>query len=298
MGKEKGKKSGKKGKKGGKKGKKGGVVNRVKNMSTRKKVLIGAGVAAVAVGGLAVGKYMYDRNKKNSGAAGLHRGVGIYTDEGPVDPYLAPYAAYTHEDQYKRSTETIPVPPAVSVGLGWVGNVNMDLHAGIYDAQGQNLGYLSGQNRTLFNNAVWHTGDDTTGTINSVIGDNENCVFDLQNLPPQVNTIVFGVLLQPPPVGVIPQPPRHSFVHVLPMFRQDVLPQAIPGAAPGTRGLELTDSSDESDSDSSEDEGSHGTRGVDPLQDSYYPDEHRFVTLFHGEPTGYPDFLEKRGCWW
>lgn len=274
MGKKRGRK-GKKGKKRGKKGKKG------RKMSTGKKLLIGAGVAAVAVGGLYLGKKIYDSRKKKAGAT-----RDIQFDNSPPPPALAPFMKYADTAVYETSNATIPIPDAVTIGLGWDEDVqaNFDLIAAVFNQAGQNVGYVQGKQnfQRLFNNAIYHTGDDVDGSVTTVLSDNENIVADLRALPADVAHIMVGVYL----VDVLNIQSARAYIHLLPMMREEQIQSQI--AAGGTRSIDW-----ESDSDSdSDDEAQSGTRGV---EGSGHDPVHDFIKLYHDELDRYPGFYQQRG---
>jgi hypothetical protein len=107
-------------------------------MTQKKKVLIGAGVAAVAVvgiaGGLFVGKKLYDRHKANAsrkpGAPGSF-GSREVVDDGPESPALAQYKV-ANPSSFR---ETVPVPDAVALGLSYDADTgaNINLLASAFD---------------------------------------------------------------------------------------------------------------------------------------------------------------------
>jgi len=71
-------------------------------------------------------------------------------------------------DDPRTTTAIIPSPDAITVGLCWdthqTGQANMDLLASVFNAYGQNMGYIQGAYcPSLFNNAIWHSGDDVKG---------------------------------------------------------------------------------------------------------------------------------------
>jgi len=218
-------------------------------MTRKKKVLIGAGVAAVAVvgiaGGLFIGKKVYDRHKANrvKGQPGSFASREVVED-GPESPALAPY----HQPAPKTFTQTAPIPDAVALGLSYDENTGakINLLAACFDYLGNNLGYIQagGQLQTLFNNAIQHTGDAAGATI----GDDENIIFDLRAVPANCTQILFGSYLVNPPAEGLPK----AYIHMLPMLRSEQI--ASQEAAGGTRSIE--DDSDE------EEEFQAGSRGI------------------------------------
>jgi len=273
-----GKKGGRKGKKGKKrKGKKG------RKMSTGKKLLIGAGVAAVAVGGLYLGKKIYDSRKKKHGAT---RDIQMDANT-PPPPALAPYMKFADEAVYESSNNTIPIPDAVTIGLGWDEDVqaNFDLIAAVFNHAGQNIGYVQGKQnfQKLFNGAIYHTGDDLDGSVTTVLSDNENIVADLRALPQDVAHIMVGAYL----VDVLNSGNARAYIHLLPMMREEQIQAQI--SAGGTRTVEIDS---DSDSDSDNDSPKSGTRGVDAHG---HDPVHDFIKLYHDELDRYPGFYQQRG---
>jgi hypothetical protein len=245
-------------------------------MSKTKKVLIGAGVAAVAVaavgGTLFVGKKLYDRKKagKSIGFGGKSRGL---VDDGPESPALAPF----HQEHPKTFMDTVAIPDAIILGLSYddESHAKINLLAAAYDASGQNLGYIQGGGNltTLFNGAISHTGDSQAAEL----GDLENIVFDLRAVPAHVATILFGTYLVNQPQGA----PSKAYVHMLPMIRNEQIEaQASVG---GTRSIDF---------DSDEEVNEPGTRGIGEEED----DEEDFVRLYMDdlEAVGAP-FIQQRG---
>jgi len=226
----------------------------VGKMSKKKKVLIGAGVAAVAVagvaGGLFVGKKLYDRHKAAKGhKPGAPAGFASreVVDDGPESPYLAQFKV-AHPKTFR---ETVPIPDAVALGLSYDSDTgaNINLLASAFDAYGQNLGYIQsgGQLTSLFNNAIQHTGDSHAASL----GDHENIVFDLRALPPQCSTILFGSYLVSPPTHGLPK----AYIHMLPMLRPEHI--AHQESTGGTREIDY-----DSDEEEAHHEAASGTRGV------------------------------------
>jgi len=243
-------------------------------MSKKKKVLIGAGVAAVAVAGIAgslyVGKTLYDRRKKGKGASG--HGSREVVDDGPDSPALAPYRVA----QPKTFMDTVPVPDAVALGLSYNedSGAKLNLLAAAFDHSGQNLGYIQagGSLTKLFNGAVAHTGESQADTL----GDHENIIVDLRAVPPHVGCIMFGTYLVNPPTNG----PAKAYIHMLPMLRDEqIQTQAAQG---GTR--EINWDSDE------EETPEPGTRGIGDEDD-----EESFVRLYMDDldQIGAPFFAQR-----
>jgi hypothetical protein len=236
-------------------------------MTKKKKLLIGAGVAAIAVvgvaGGLFIGKKVYDKHKANKGKKGGPPGSFSsreVVDDGPESPALAPY----HQPFPKTFTQTSPIPDAVALGLSYDESTGakLNLLASCFDAYGNNLGYIQagGQLTSLFNNAIQHTGDAAGATI----GDDENIVFDLRQVPANCSQILFGSYLVQPPTAGVPK----AYIHMLPMLRSEQI--AAQETSGGTRSIE----------DDSDDEIEAGTRGIGDESDD---DDESLVRLYQDE---------------
>lgn len=231
----------------------------------KKKVLIGAGVAAVglaALGGtLFVGKKIYDKNKAGKGPAGTRALV----DDGPESPALAPYT----QPHPKTFTNTADIPDAVILGLSYDEDTNskINLLAAAYDQAGNNLGYIQGGGNLnkLFNGAITHLGDSEAEQL----GDMENIVFDLRACPANASTILFGAFLVNPPQGA----PAKAYIHMLPMIRNEQIEQQASQGA--TRSIEF-----DSDDEDEPQEFATSSRAID---DSPSDDEEDFVRLFMGD---------------
>jgi len=240
-------------------------------MTKKKKVLIGAGVAAIAVvgvaGGLFIGKKVYDKHKANKGSKkggppGSFSSREV-VDDGPESPSLAPY----HQPHPKTFTTTSPIPDAVALGLSYdeTSGAKINLLASCFDVYGNNLGYIQsgGQLTNLFNNAITHTGDAAGETI----GDHENIVFDLRQVPANVSQILFGSYLVTSPTGGLPK----AYIHMLPMLRSEQI--AAQESSGGTRSIDY-------DSDE-EDEMQPGTRGIGDEDEE--DDDESLVRLYQDE---------------
>jgi len=245
------------------------------HMSKKKKVLIGAGVAAVAVAGIAgtlyVGKTLYDKKKKGKAGVGGGHGTREVVDDGPESPALAPY----HQAHPKTFMETSNIPDAILLGLSYDDDtqIKLNLLASVFDSYGQNLGYIQagGQLMSLFNNAIQHTGDSHSDSI----GDHENIVVDLRALPQNVTTIMFGTYLVNPPATH----PAKAHIHMLPMIRNEQI------EAQKTQTIEY-----DSDEDSSS--GGSGTRGIGDDDD----EEEDFVRLYLDDLDAVgANFYQQRG---
>jgi len=252
------------------------MKKKVSHMSKKKKVLIGAGVAAVAIAGIAgslyVGKKLYDKKKRAKGPGGA--GSREVVDDGPECPSLSPY----HQEHPKTFTQTVPIPDAIILGLSYDEDTKarLNLLSAAYDASGQNLGYIQagGSLTSLFNGAITHTGDSQAHEL----GDHENIIFDLRQVPPHVSTILFGTYLVSPPVTG----PAKAYVHMLPMLRNEQIEtQAAQG---GTRSI---------DYDSDEEPHQEGSRGIG---DDDEDDEESFVRLYMDDLDAVgAQFCQQRG---
>jgi hypothetical protein len=194
--------------------------------------------------------------------------------------------------------ETILVPDALTVGLGWDidQSTDYDLLAAAFSESGQNLGFIQGtaEHTALFGKGIVHTGDNDGTMVDTVLGDSENIVFDLRAVPPECSSILFGALLITPPTNVNASKP---YLHMLPLLREETINAQI--ASGGTRTIQYEDSDDESDSDESDSNSNaqpYGTRGItDSQDDEEAEDRHKFVKLFHAELSQYPDMLHQKG---
>jgi hypothetical protein len=239
-------------------------------MTKKKKILIGAGVAAVAVvgiaGGLFVGKKLYDRHKANKAFGGkkIPGSSREVVDDGPESPYLAPFKV-AHPKTFR---ETIRVPDAVALGLSYDADTGIvaNLLAGAFDYQGKNLGFIQGggQLTTLFNGSIVHTGDSQAESL----GDHENIVIDLKGIPEHCTSIVFGSYLVTPPSRGAPK----AYIHMLPMLRQENI--ASQEASGGTRSIDYESSDEEEFSQG-------GTRGIGA--DDEDEDDESLVRLYMDE---------------
>jgi len=199
-------------------------------MSTKKKVLIGAGIAVVAIAAAAGGLYLARRHKRHQqgrllgGKEGGTRDISAINSGGDVHPALLPYLGLQENKAYLSNNEPLPVPDALTIGLGWdsdFGNVNLDLLGSVFNSQGQSIGFVQGSsNKVLFNGGISHSGDDTAGSnLSSILGDNEHITIDFRLVPPEAATIVVGVLL------VSGSGLRNVYLNVLPLLRQESVPQ-------------------------------------------------------------------------
>jgi len=257
-------------------------------MSTGKKVAIGAGVAALALGATAGGLYLAKQHKNKSQhgkllddpqGQGQHRAISNLSSCQLVD-------------NPSTSTATIPSPDAVTIGLCWdtreTGQANMDLLASTFNAQGQNSGYIQGNfNLQLFNRAIWHSGDDVKGgaksNLTALTGDNENIVIDFSLIPNEIVCIMIGVLL----VQAQSQLSRAD-VHISPLLRAGQLEHSEQQQQQqqATRAVGEPENEDDSDDDSEDDSGGEETRASD---------DDELVLLFKSELEKIPQFPQQRG---
>jgi hypothetical protein len=259
-----------------------------KHMSTKKKVLIGAGIAVVAVAACAGAYYIAKRHKKNQqgrllGAKGGTRDISSLNSGGQVHPSLLPYLGLQENKAYLYNNEPIPLPVAVTVGLGWDSegaNVNLDILGSVFNSSGQSVGYVQGSTvQTLYNGAISHSGDDTAGSsLSSILGDNEHITIDFGMLPPEAASIVIGVLL------VNGTGLNNCYVNVLPLLRADSVSSSATTV--------------EYDSDS-DDEGGNNFKNQSmgysgPSQDDDGDDE--LILLYKAKlDQQHPNFVQSRG---
>jgi len=276
------------------------------------KLLIGAGIAAVAVGGLYIGKKMYDQHKANerrriqyqSGQGGGGGGSNQFkkrevVDDGPPPASVAKYLSHADPDKYTNSMDIISVPDAVTIGLGWDfdHSTDYDLLAAAYGTNGENLGFIQGtaERTSLFGKAILHTGDnDGTSNVDTVLGDSENIILDLRAVPPQCAQILFGILIITPPHDMNQCRP---YVHMLPMMRPETIDaQKAAGRTREVQGSDSEDSDEEYHSSPSSSSSSYagGTRGIND-EDEDEDDRHDFIKLFHDELSQHPEMLAQKG---
>jgi len=176
--------------------------------------------------------------------------------------------------------DTINIPDAIALGLSYdeESHAKMNLLAAVYDAGGQNLGYIQagGSLTNLFNGAIVHTGD----TQGETIGDQENIVIDFRAIPPQATTIMFGTYLVTPSNTA-----ASAYVHMLPMLRGEQI--SAQEASGGTRSIDFD--SDEED-EQFLNECTTGTRGIGDEQE-----DDEFVRLYHEELDHNTAFQQQRG---
>jgi hypothetical protein len=191
--------------------------------------------------------------------------------------------------------DTIPIPDAITVGLGWASDnsTDYDVVASAYNAQGVCLGVVQGtpDRNSLFNGAITHTGDNDGTMIDTVLGDAENIIFDLKKVPHDCAQILFGCNVVTFPQNVASSKP---YIHLLPLMREEDINQQI--AAGGTRTIDY-DSDDDFDEfpTGSSAGGGYGTRGIG--DDSSLADDGRddFVTLYMSELDAYPAMQHQKG---
>jgi len=215
-------------------------------------------------GGLFVGKKIYDRHKTNKGKAS-GGAPGSFSkrevvDDGPESPALAPFS----QPYPKTFTNTAPIPDAICLGLSYDEDTGakLNLLAACFDYNGTNLGYIQagGQLTSLFNNAIQHTGDAAGVTI----GDDEDIIMDLRQVPQNCSQILFGAYLVNPPTSGLPK----AYLHMLPMLRGEQV--ASQEASGGTRSI---------DYDSDEEEiNQGGNRGIG--DDDEEEDDESLVRLY------------------
>jgi hypothetical protein len=242
----------------------------------------------VAVAACAATYYIAKRHKKHQqgrllGGKGGTRDISSMNDGGSVHPSLLPYLGLQENKGYLYNNESIPLPVAVTVGLGWDSegaNLNLDILGSVFNSRGQSMGYVQGSTvQTLFNGAISHSGDDTAGSsLSSVLGDNEHITIDFGMLPPDAATIVIGVLL------VNGSGLNNCYVNVLPLLRQDSIDAN-------------TSTTVEYDSDS-DDDASNNFRGqsvgYSPSQDNDGDDE--LILLYKAKlDQQHPNFPQSRG---
>jgi hypothetical protein len=200
-------------------------------MSTKKKVLIGAGIAVVAVAAAAGGLYLARRHRRHQQGRLLGgkdqgtRDISSINSGGDIHPSLLPYLGMQESKAYLTNTEPLPVPDALTIGLGWdsdTASVNLDLLGSVFNSSGQSIGYVQGSsNKILFNGGISHSGDDVAGSnasLSSILGDNEHITIDFRLVPPEATTIVVGALL------VAGTGLRNAYLNVLPLLRQESVP--------------------------------------------------------------------------
>jgi len=186
-------------------------------------------------------------------------------NSGSVPPALVPYLGLQENKAYLTNNYPIPLPDAVTIGLGWDSeqpNVNLDLLASVFDAQGKSLGYVHGsQNPRIFNGGVSHSGDDIAGSaasadnaLTTVLGDNEHVTIDFRMIPHEAASIIVGIILVSAQSGI-----KSTYLNILPLLRSDNVAsnateveydsdegeEAAP--APGSRGIGSTSSTDDGD---------------------------------------------------
>jgi len=210
---------------------------------------------------------------------------GKLLDDGYGTRGISNLNSCQYVDNPSTTVATIPAPDAVTIGLLWdtqySGQANMDLLASVFNAYGQNLGYIQGAySRSLFNGAIWHSGDDVKGgaktNLTALTGDNENIVLDFLAIPPEVACIMVGVLL----VQAQSQLAKAE-AHICPLLRGDQVEASF--GAPGGSGTRAVDS--DSDSDSDDD----GTRAVSGGEDD------ELVKIFQADLEQIPGFPQQRG---
>jgi len=198
-----------------------------KSMSTGKKVAIGVGIAALAIGVGVGGAYYLAKRRKKTAPAGSAGSAGAGSRDigstqalsSSVQSGFGGNLQNMNSQKIKTSNEVISVPDLLTIGLGWKSSqtMNLDLLAAVYLQNRTNAGYLQGSfNKSLFNDALTHTGDDQTGDLTSALGDNENIILDLRRVPGEVQVVTFGALLvSGSSVG------SGAYLHMLPLLREE-----------------------------------------------------------------------------
>jgi len=239
----------------------GGFFGHLQEMSTGKKVALGVGCTAVAAGGLFFAKKMYD--KHNASAVPGAEGADPSGSRG-IPAELQPYVDAHSDPADPNNRNVVRVPTTATLGLGWEGaNVNLDLIASSFDNSKKLLGFIQGSaNRRLFDGALWHSGDDTSGgasgKFSSVSGDNENIIIDFRKIPANVDSVVVGVYL------AASAPISKSYVRLLPLLT----PENV-GIDPSTM--------------------THDVEATNPAE------KHDFIVSFFADLDSYNDFTSRRG---
>jgi hypothetical protein len=266
-----------------------------KQASTRKKILIGGGIAVAAVAAGAGGLYLAKRYKKGQqgkllDGSGGKRDISSLSG-GSVHPALIPYLGLQENKAYLTNTYPVPLPDAVTIGLGWDSDykdVNLDLLASAFDYNGKSIGYVQGSSQKwAFNGGLTHSGDDVQGssaqsqsndnTLATLLGDNEHITVDFRLIPPEAASIVVGVLLVSAPNGV-----KDCYVNVLPLLRADSVP---------TNAVQV-----EYDSDEGESSPAPGSRGIGgPGTSSADDEDDELILLYKAKLEQFPNFIQYRG---
>jgi len=265
-------------------------LSNLKKASTKKKLLIGGGIAAIAVAAAAGGLYVAKRHKKNQQGK-LLSGSGSRDissmNGGSVPPALVPYLGLQENKGYLTNNYPVPLTDAITIGLGWDSdhaNVNLDLLASVFDAQGKTLGYVHGsQNPKIFGGGVSHSGDDVAGgsanadnSLNTILGDNEHVTIDFRLIPQNAASIIVGILLVSAPSGM-----KTTYLNILPLLRADSV---------SSNATEVEYDSDEDDDSSSAP--APGSRGIGSTDDG----DDELILLFKAKlEQQHPDFLNSRG---
>jgi len=266
----------------------------LKQASTKKKILIGGGIAVAAVAAGAGGLYLAKRYKQGQQGK-LLDGSGGKRDlssiaGGAVHPALVPYLGLQENKAYLTNNYPIPLPDAVTIGLGWDSDykdVNLDLLASAFDYNGKSLGYVQGSSsKWAFNGGITHSGDDVQGsstsspndnTLSTLLGDNEHVTVDFRLIPQEVASIVVGVLLVSAPNGV-----KDCYVNVLPLLRADSVSTSAPTV--------------EYDSDEGESHGPQaGSRGIGGPTTSADDEDDELILLYKAKLEQFPNFVQYRG---
>jgi len=265
----------------------------LKQASTKKKILIGGGIAAIAVAAGAGGLYLAKRYKKGQQGK-LLDGSGSRDisslNQGSVPAALLPYLGLQENKAYLYNNQPIPAPDALTIGVGWDsehGNVNLDLLGSVFDYQGKSIGYVQGSSsKSIFNGGLTHSGDDVSGssaagsenTLSTLLGDNEHVTIDFRLIPQEAAQIVVGVLLVSAGSGL-----RNCYLNVLPLVRAESVP------------ANATNVEYESDDESSS-APSHGERGIGGASSSVDDGDDELILLYKAKlEEQHQDFIQKRG---
>jgi hypothetical protein len=241
-------------------------LSNLKQASTKKKLLIGGGVAAIAVAAGAGGLFLAKRYKQNQQGKLLNQSGGSRDisslNQGSVHPTLVPYLGLQENKAYLTNYNPVPLPDAITIGLGWdsdYSNVNLDLLASVFDYNGKSIDYVQGSSRqNIFNGGITHSGDDVQGhssgqgenSLSTILGDNEHVTIDFRLVPQEAATIIIGGLLVSAPHGV-----KNTYINVLPLIRADSV---------SSNAVQVEYDSDEGESNSPQ----PGSRGFTPGQGS------------------------------
>jgi len=268
-------------------------LSNIKNASTKKKLLIGGGVAAIAVAAGAGGLYLAKRHKRAQqgklldGSGGSRDISSLNT--GSISPTLQPYLGLQENKGYLYNNNPLPLPDAITIGLGWDSdytNVNLDLLASVFDYNGKSIGYVQGSSsQNIFNGGITHSGDDVQGrssqggenTLSTLLGDNEHVTIDFRLIPQEAASIVVGALLVSAPHGV-----NNTYINVLPLLRADAV---------SAHAVQVEYDSDDGESSPAP---QHGSRGIGSGGASSAEDEDDELILLYKSILD-QNFVNQRG---